>query len=250
MIGTIRKAGLAAGFMLTLAAAGGAQAAPGYVKSAIADKNRPAADTQRDDARKPAVMLAFAGIHPGEKMLELIPGGGYFERIFSVALGPDGHLYEAVPNLTGAPDAAPKSNGIAHDPHYSNITEWAMTPANIAGDAPYDLIWTSQNYHDLHLTRVHLDIAAFDKEMFDALRKGGMVVIVDHAARPGSGTSDTDKEHRIDEDLVKTEMKNAGFVLVGESNVLRNPKDDHSLLVFDPKIRGHTDQFVLKWRKP
>jgi len=246
---TKRMAALAAGLTVALAAAA-AQGAPRYVTAAVHDPNRPAADTQRDAARKPADMLVFAGIHPGEKMLELIPAGGYFERIFSVALGPDRHLYEAVPVLTGAADASPKSNGIARDPHYSNITEFKMTPANIAADAPYDLIWTSQNYHDLHLTRLKFDIVAFDKLMFDSLKKGGTVVIVDHAARPGSGTSDTDKEHRIDEDLVKREMKDAGFVLVAESKVLRNPADDHSLLVFDPKIRGHTDQFVLRWRKP
>jgi predicted methyltransferase len=123
-----------------------------------------------------------------------------------------------------------------------------MTSDTISGDAPYDLIWTSQNYHDLHLTRVHLDIAAFDKVLFDSLKHGGSVVIVDHRARPGSGTTDTDALHRIDEDLAKREMKAAGFVLVAESNVLRNPKDDHTLLVF--KMHDHTDQFVLRWRKP
>ncbi|HLK23189.1 MAG TPA: methyltransferase [Caulobacteraceae bacterium] len=245
----IGRAALAAGLAVAFVA-GAAQAAPAYVRAAIDDKNRPAADVQRDAARKPADMIMFAGIHPGEKVLELIPGGGYFERLFSVAVGPNGHLYEAVPVLPGAADASPKSNGIARDPHYANITEFAMNPANISGDAPYDVIWTSQNYHDLHLTRLHFDIAGFDKLLFASLGKGGTVVIVDHAARPGSGTSDTDKEHRIDEDLVKREMKDAGFVLVAESNVLRNPADDHSLLVFDPKIRGHTDQFVLKWRKP
>ena len=243
------KTTAAIGAAVMLASAAAAET-PSYIAAAIADANRPAADTARDAARKPADMLVFAGIHPGQKMLELIPGGGYFERIFSVALGPDGHLYEAVPVLKGAADVQPKSNGIVHDAHYTNITEFKMDPAGIAGDAPYDLIWTSQNYHDLHLTALHFDIAAFDKLMFDSLKKGGTVVIVDHAARPGSGTSDTDKEHRIDEDLVKKEMKDAGFVLVAESNVIRNPNDDHSLLVFDPKIRGHTDQFVLKWRKP
>ncbi len=240
-------AALAAGLALAVAA-GAASAAPAYIAAAVHDSNRPAADTARDEFRKPVDMMVFAGVHPRERILELIPGGGYFERIFSVAIGPDGHLYEAVPVLGGAPDASPKSNGVAHDPHYTNITEFKLTPANISGAAPYDLIWTSQNYHDLHLTRLKFDIAAFDKLMFDSLRPGGSVVIVDPAARPGSGTTDTDALHRIDEDLAKREMKAAGFVLVAESNVLRNPKDDHTVLVF--KMHDHTDQFVLRWRKP
>lgn len=242
-------AALAAGLTLAFAACA-ASAQPAYITAAVADPARPAADTARDPFRKPVDMMVFAQVKPGEKVLELIPGGGYFERIFSVAIGPSGHLYEAIPTL-GAADASPKSNGVAANPHYGNITEISMNSgAAMAANAPYDLIWTSQNYHDLHLTRLHLDIAALDKELFNALKPGGVMVIVDHAAELGSGTRDTDKMHRIDEDLVKKEMKAAGFVLEDESMVLRNPADTHTLLVFDPAIRGHTDQFVLRFRKP
>jgi predicted methyltransferase len=239
-------AALAAGLMLA-GAASAASAAPANITAAVNDPNRPAADTARDTLRKPVDMMVFAKVHPGERILELIPGGGYFERIFSVAIQPHGVLVEGIPNLA-TPDASPKSNGVAKDAHYTNIVEIPMTPADIQIGGPYDLIWTSQNYHDLHLTRLHLDIAAFDKVLFDSLKHGGSVVIVDHAARPGSGTSDTDALHRIDEDLAKAEMKAAGFVLVAESNVLRNPSDDHTVLVF--KMHDHTDQFVLRWRKP
>jgi predicted methyltransferase len=242
-------AALAAGLMIAFAATA-ASAQPAYITTAVADPHRPAADVARDPFRKPVDMMVFAQVKPGEKVLELIPGGGYFERIFSVAIGPSGHLYEAIPSL-GAADASPKSNGVAADPHYGNIAEVSMnTGGAIAANAPYDLIWTSQNYHDLHLTRLHVDIAALDKGLFAALKPGGVMVIVDHAAELGSGTRDTDKMHRIDEDLVKKEMKAAGFVLEDESLVLRNPADTHTLLVFDPAIRGHTDQFVLRFRKP
>jgi len=240
-------AALCAGLAIAVAAAA-APAAPKYVTAAVSDSNRPAADTARDAARKPVDMMVFAGVHPGERVLELIPGGGYFERIFSVAIGPTGRLVEAIPNLAGAADASPKSNGIAKDAHYTNIAEIPMTPYAITSSGPYDLIWTSQNYHDLHLSRLKLDIAGFDKMLFNALKKGGSVVIVDHAAAPGSGTTTTDALHRIDEDLVKQEMKNAGFVLVAESNVLRNPADDHTQRVFS--MHDKTDQFVLRWRKP
>jgi predicted methyltransferase len=244
-----RTAALAAGLMIALCATA-ASAQPAYVTAAVADPARPAADTARDPARKPIDMMVFAQVKPGDHVLELIPGGGYFERIFSGVVGPNGHVYEAIPAIGGS-DASPKSNGIAADPHYVNITELNMSaPGDIAKNAPYDLIWTSQNYHDLHLTRLHLDIAALDAGLFAALKPGGVFIIVDHAAELGSGTRDTDKMHRIDEDLVKAEMKTAGFVLEDESNVLRNPADTHTLLVFDPAIRGHTDQFVLRFRKP
>ena len=244
-----RTAALAAGLMIALCATA-ASAQPAYVTAAVANPARPAADTARDPLRKPVDMMVFAQVKPGDHVLELIPGGGYFERIFSGAVGPSGHVYEAIP-VMGAADASPKSNGIAADPHFANITELNMSaPGDIAKDAPYDLIWTSQNYHDLHLTRLHLDIAALDKSLFNALKPGGVFVIVDHAAALGSGTHDTDKMHRIDENLVKVEMKAAGFVLEDESNVLRNPADTHTLPVFDPAIRGHTDQFVLRFRRP
>jgi len=248
---TKKMAALSAGLAVALAAAAApaAPAAPKYITAAVADANRPAADTARDAARKPVDMMVFAKVHPGERVLELIPGGGYFERIFSVAIGPKGVLVEAIPTQ-GSADASPKSNGIAADSHYKNIGEIPMVPEAISAGGPYDLIWTSQNYHDLHLTRLHLDIAALDKTLFNALKHGGTMVIVDHAAQPGSGTTTTDAMHRIDEDLVKKEMKDAGFVLVAESNVLRNPADDHTLLVFNPAIRGHTDQFVLRFKRP
>jgi predicted methyltransferase len=242
-------AALAAGLTIALFATA-ASAQPAYITAAVADPARPAADVARDPFRKPVDMMVFAKVKPGDRVLELIPGGGYFERIFSGVVGPNGHVYEAIPVL-GAADASPKSNGIAADPHYGNVTELNMSaPGAVAADAPYDVIWTSQNYHDLHLTRLHLDIAALDAGLFKALKPGGVFIIVDHAAELGSGTRDTDKMHRIDEDLVKKEMKDAGFVLEAESDVLRNPADTHTLLVFDPAIRGHTDQFVLRFRKP
>ncbi|HZC16437.1 MAG TPA: hypothetical protein VE309_06735, partial [Caulobacteraceae bacterium] len=119
-----RTTALAAGLVIAFAAAAAA-AQPAYVTAAVADPARPAADTARDPFRKPVKMMVFAHVKPGEKVLELIPGGGYFERIFSGVVGPNGHVYEAIPSL-GAADASPKSNGIAANPHYGNITEVSM----------------------------------------------------------------------------------------------------------------------------
>jgi predicted methyltransferase len=231
------------------AVAVGAATIPSNIAAAVANSNRPAKDTARDAARKPAEVLAFAGVKPGQTVIELIPGGGYFTRILSAAVGPKGHVTEEVP-LRGGQDMSAASNGVAADPHFSNVSEAALTPDAIGKAGPADIVWTSQNYHDLHLTVLKLDVVGLDRQIFAALKPGGIFFIEDHAATPGTGISTTDAEHRIDEDFVKKEVESVGFRLAGESDVLRNPADNHTLKVFDPAIRGHTDQFLLKFKKP
>ncbi|MGH6870240.1 MAG: class I SAM-dependent methyltransferase [Rhizomicrobium sp.] len=235
-----------------VAAVGAAQAAdmPAYVTAAVSDPGRPAADMARDASRKPAEMVVFAGIKPGDTVLELLPGGGYFTRIFSKAVGPGGHLYAAVPDPKG-PDAEPAAADIAAAPGYGNVTVVPIVPLPAQTMGPLDVVWTSWNYHDLHLSRVHADMAAVDKGWFAMLKPGGVVVIVDHAALPGSPAVETaDKLHRIDPAVVKTEMEAAGFVFDGETGILANPADPHTMIVFDPSIRGKTDQFAFRFRKP
>jgi predicted methyltransferase len=224
---------------------------PSWIAAAVANSARPPADTARDALRKPAEVLAFARIRPGDKVLELIPGGGYFTRLLSGAVGPRGHVTEAVPALPNAAgDVQRTSNGVAADPRFANVSEIAMTPDDIGKAGPVDVVWTSQNYHDLHLTRLHLDVVGLDKVIYAALKPGGEFFIEDHAASLGSGTSNTDAMHRIDENFVIHEVESVGFQLADESDILRNPADDHTLLVFNPAIRGHTDQFLLVFRKP
>jgi predicted methyltransferase len=223
---------------------------PSYVTAAISDSERPAADKGRDEVRKPADMIAFAGMKPGQAVLEILPGNGYFTRIFSKVLGPKGRLFAAVPDKNSA-DAEPAAAEIATNADYSNVTVIPLTAAGVKSLPPVDIIWTSQNYHDLHLSRVHVDIAALDKQWFAALKPGGVVVIVDHAALPGSPATETaDRLHRIDPAIVRAEMLAAGFVFDGESDVLRNPSDSHAVIVFDPTVRGRTDQFAYRFRKP
>jgi len=224
---------------------------PSTIALAVHNPNRPDKDTARDDARKPVEVLNFAGVKPGQQVLELIPGGGYFTRLLSVAVGPSGHVTEAVPLIGGA-DMAKASNGVAADPHFPNVSEEPMSPdALLKGAGQYDLVWTSQNYHDLHLSQLKLDVVGLDRLIYAALKPGGEFFIEDHAAKPGSEvTATADALHRIDEDFVKKEVESVGFVLVGESDVLRNPADDRTLLVFNQAIRGHTDQFLLVFKKP
>lgn len=245
----MKSLALLAATALALASPAMAQAPSAAIQAAVADSARPASDTARDAARKPAELLAFAGVAPGEKVIELLPGGGYFTRVLSAAVGPTGHVAAAVPPPKSA-DAEPAASKIAADPHYANVTVIGATPDAIGAAGPVDLIWTSQNYHDLHLSRLHLDVAAYDKLLFSALKPGGTLMVVDHAALPGSGLATPDALHRIDEAIVKQELTAAGFVLDGESDLLRNPADPHTAGVFDPSIRGKTDQFVLRFKKP
>jgi predicted methyltransferase len=215
---------------------------------AVADAGRPAEDVARDAARKPAEVLAFAGVKPGDTVVDLIPGGGYFTRILSKAVGPEGRVYALTPPPS-SPDAQPAPDAIAADPAYANVTVVALSRPPTVPE-PVDLIWTAQNYHDLHLSRLQVDVPDFNKAMFDALKPGGAYVVLDHAALPGSEVGVADTLHRIDPEIVKREVVAAGFVFEGESSVLRNPADPRNVNVFDASIRGSTDQFIYKFRKP
>lgn len=222
---------------------------PRPIAAAVADPDRPAADRQRDALRKPAACLAFAGVHPGMTVAELFPGEGYFTRLFSRIVGPKGHVYEFVPPPRKPGAAAPVA-AIAANPHYHhNITVTIWPVGKLPVPRPVDLVWTSQNYHDLHNIK-GLDVVDFDRAVYEALKPGGIYLVLDHVAPAGSGLSDTSTLHRIDPEVVKKEVMSAGFQFVGQSNVLRNPHDPHTKIVFDPSIRGHTDQFIYKFRKP
>ena len=224
------------------------------IKAAVADAARPEADRDRDADRKPAESIAFAGMKPGQTVADLIPGSGYFTRIFSAVVGPNGHVY-AVPTPkrpdapADRPDPAAAVQAIAADPHYSNVTVAQQKLTDLSLPSPADVIWTSQNYHDIH-NIPNIDVVAFDKKVFDALKPGGVFIVLDHTAEKGSGFRDTNTLHRIDPEAVKKEVESAGFKFVGESDVLHNANDPHTAKVFDPSIRGKTDQFILKFRKP
>ncbi len=229
------------------------------IAAAIADKGRPEADVVRDANRKPAEMLEFAGVGPGTKVGELIPGGGYFTRIFSKAVGPTGTVYAIVgpprvmpaPAPGAAPAAPPPLRGpalMATQGGYENVKIVEQPYAELKLPEPVDVIWTSQNYHDVHL-RPNADLKPFNQAMFDNLKPGGIYIVLDHAAAPGSGEEGM-KLHRIDPAIVKSEVEAVGFKFAGESKALRNPKDVHTNRVMDSDIRGVTDQFIYKFRKP
>jgi predicted methyltransferase len=251
----LRYSTVLAVLMLSLAAIRAPAApVPDFLATAISDPGRPSADTERDANRKPAETLLFAGIAPGEQIAELFPGGGYFTRIMSKAVGSAGHIYALVPAPSpdapaNTPDFAARVKAIAADPKYSNVTVVSEPFAALKTPVAVDLFWTSQNYHDLH-NFPGLDVGVFNQMVFEALKPGGIYLILDHAAEAGAGLGVTSTLHRIDEATVKQEVMAAGFVFVGSSNLLRRSTDPRTAKVFDPAIRGQTDQFILKFKKP
>ena len=251
---TFHLAALVSALLLVPAAPAAAAGVPAFLRAAVADPSRPAADTERDANRKPAETLAFVGLKPGETVAELLPGGGYFTRILSKAVGPTGHVYALVrPRPPTAPAAAPdpaaKINAIAAESGYANLSVLVQPLSAVSVPAPVDLVWTSLNYHDLHNVP-DFDMAAFNKQVFDALKPGGIFLVLDHAAQAGSGVRDTGTLHRIDADVVKKEVLAAGFVLAGSSDLLHRTDDPHTARVFDASVKGKTDVFILKFRKP
>jgi predicted methyltransferase len=245
---------LLAAFCLSIMDAQAASGIPKAIAAAVADPARPEADRQADADRKPAESVAFAGVKPGEKVVDLLPGRGYFTRIFSAVVGPKGHVYAMPPPRRpnapeGSPDPAAAVQAIAADPHYSNVSVIVASVTALKVPEPVDLVWTSRNYHDFH-NIPNADVPAIDKMIFDALKPGGVFIVLDHAAEKGSGFRDTSTLHRVDPEAVKKEVEGAGFKFEGQSEILRNANDPHKEKVFEASVKGKTDQFILKFRKP
>jgi predicted methyltransferase len=232
--------------------ASAADSLPSYITAAVSDTSRPDADKASDTDRKPGEMVAFAGLKPGNKVADFLPGGGYFTRVFAKVVGPQGHVYAFVPEelLKMRAAAADGIKALSAAAGYSNISVIEAPVSGFAAPEPLDVVWTSRNYHDLHNKAFGGNFAAVNKAVFAALKPGGVYIVLDHAAAPGAPAEVTQTLHRIDPEVVKKEVVAAGFKLEGESDVLKQSADDHTAKVFDPSVRGKTDQFILKFRKP
>jgi predicted methyltransferase len=226
-----------------------AQPIPSYITAAVKDPGRPEADTIRDADRKPAESIAFAGVKPGDKVLELISSGGYFTRILSKTVGPSGHVYATLPDgvLQMMPKFADTLKAIAADPAYSNVTILNEPAGAPSAPVPVDKVLIILNYHDLHNPKPFgtVDIPSFNKAVFDALKPGGYYVVIDHATTPGAGLTQTGTLHRIDPATVKSEVMQAGSTFAGQSEALHRPNDDYTV-----KSNDKDDQFIFRFRKP
>lgn len=223
---------------------------PAHVTAAVNDAARPAPDKERDANRKPAESVAFSTMKPGDKVVDFLPGGGYYTRIFSKVVGPTGKVYAVVPaeNLQRRPQSADAVKALAANAAYSgNVVVHNPPNTAFAVPEPVDVIWTSLNYHDLK--NANVDMPTLLRGFHSALKPGGVFYVIDHATAPGAGVTQTQSHHRIDPEAVKREVAAAGFRLDGEGMFLRNPQDNHANPVNDAAIQGRTDQFVLRFRK-
>jgi predicted methyltransferase len=241
----ITAAAVAALSLSTVAFAGGSA----DIAKAVADTSRPQAERDADAIRKPAETLAFSGVKSGDKVGELFPGGGYYTRMLSDVVGPTGKVYAL--ETTRWKGAADVDKKVLSEKGHQNVVLTA-TPFG-AFDIPekIDLFWITQNYHDLQIAQYgNVDMAVFNKHVYDSLKPGGIYFIVDHQANAGTTKAQIAVLHRIEKAQVIREVEAAGFKFVGENNALANPADDHTKTIFDKAIQGHTDQYMLKFRKP
>ena len=266
--------------MLLLTQTSIGDAIPNYISAAVADPGRPHADRQRDADRKPADVIAFAGLKPGDAVADFMPGRGYFTKIFCKVVGDAGHVYAiAMPSNRPAAANAPTDEPAAESVGGSctNVTAsvlrsrnypapelhsdsddpgwvyeyWAsrLPAESFVAPEPLDMIWTAENYHDLHnKSSGSPNMLLVGTALLAALKPGGTLMIEDHAASAGSGARDTAALHRIEPEQVKKEMLLAGFEFVGESKLLLHAEDPHTAKAHE--MHDKTDRFVFKFRKP
>jgi predicted methyltransferase len=245
----------AAAAVVALIAAPAVAQAP-VIAGDISDSGRPAKDIQLDGQRLPAEMLAFSKVKPGETVVDVWPGGGYWTRLFSDVVGPKGKVWAYVPaEIAGfKSDPVGLAKAVAAEPGRGNVEELSdplATPPPAQFQNTIDVVWTFENYHDMHDSFMHgADVGAWNTAVYKLLKPGGYYIVVDHAAEAGSGLSHTEDLHRIDPAAVRAEVEKAGFVFDGETKVLANPDDPKTAKIIDPAIKGKTDRFALRFRKP
>jgi len=243
---------------LALASSSIAIAAPpaANVAAAVADTaNRTPDNVKLDEGRKPAELLQFFGLRQGMQVLDMFGANKYWSEIMAPAIGPKGHItvWQPTQFLTEK-NRPPFEEFAAKHPTVSLISSPFEAPDLPKGKFDFALI--NLDYHDVYWENAQRKIVRMDpdtwlKTLYTAMKPGGIVGVVDHVAIPNSDTRATvEKLHRIDPKVLEADFKRAGFVVAGTSDMLRNPADDHSLLVFDPKIRGKTDRAVFKFKKP
>ena len=241
---------------MAFAVSSAALAEPADVAASVASTTaRTEANVKLDESRKPAELLTFLGLEKGMRVLDMFGANQYWAEIMAPAVGQDGFVVVWQPNQ------------FMNDKRRATFAEFAGRQKNVllinspfeapsVGANAYDFLLMNLDYHDVYWESTERKINRMEpdtwlKGLFDAMKPGGIVGIIDHVATPGSDTrAVVEKLHRIDPAIVKADFERAGFVLEATSELLKNPADDHSLNVFDDKIRGKTDRFVFKFRKP
>ena len=233
-----------------------AWAEPADVAAAVANTSaRTEAAVKMDEGRKPAEVLQFAGLQEGARVIDMFGANQYWAEIVAPAIGPTGSVVVWQPNQ------------FLNDKRRATFAEFAARQNNVMlinspfqdpklGTNAYDFMIMNLDYHDVYWQNPERKIPPMNpdewlKALYAAMRPGATVLVIDHVASAGGDTREVvEKLHRIDPAVIKADFQRAGFVLEAESDILRNPADDHSLNVFDEKIRGKTDRAMFRFRKP
>ena len=224
------------------------------ITAAVAAPTRSPDNVKLDVSRKPAELLVFLGLKPGMRVADMFGVNHYWAEIFAAAVGPRGQVVVWEPTqFYGDKARADFAAFAATRPNVAIVASPFATPA--LAPRSFDLMLLNLDYHDVYWQSAKYKIAAMEpdawlKVIYAAMKPGGIVGVVDHVGPAGDTRAIVEELHRIDPAVVRADFERAGFVLDGESPLLRNPADDHKLLVFDPAIRGKTDRFALRFRKP
>jgi predicted methyltransferase len=241
---------------LAAACPGALMAAPADAAAAVANSAARTPDNVKlDEGRKPAEVLGFFKLEQGMRVIDMFGANKYWAEIIAPAVGPTGSVVVWQPlQFLNDKRRTEFSEFTAKQPNVVLLSSQLETP--LIGTNHYDFMIMNLDYHDVYWESTERKITRMEpqawlKRLYDAMKPGAVVGIIDHVAAAGGDTRQVvDKLHRIDPAVVKADFEKAGFVLEESNDVLRNPADDHSLLVFDEKIRGKTDRFMFRFRKP
>ena len=251
----MRRLGLILATAMLVAVPAAATAAPADVAGAVANATiRTADNVKLDEGRKPAEVLQFLGLESGMQAIDLFGGNRYWAEIVAPAVGPKGHVTVWEPTQFYDKASQKKFAEFQQKAPNAHLIVSPFEAMTLEPNA-YDFMMINLNYHDVYWESAKYGVKrmepdAFLKTVFASVKPGGIVGIIDHVGGGGDTRQTVEKFHRIDPAVVKADFERAGFKLEAESDLLKNPADDHSLLVFDPKIRGKTDRFIYRFRKP
>ncbi len=225
----------------------------GFIEEALSSPDRKRADKNRDPLRKPAEVLDFMGLKEGDTVLDIFSGGGYYTEILSRSVGKTGqvtaHNNQAYLSILSY-DLEERYKGN----RLGNVELLEAEPPELRlVENRYDLAIMALAYHDFYIRTEdwpEFDVNKMLQEIFKGVKSGGVVGVIDHAALPGSEHSIAQKLHRIDPAIVEAEMTAVGFILEAQSDILANANDPHDIPMWDPSVRGRTDRFIMRFRKP
>lgn len=232
-----------------------AWAAPADVAAAVSAPGRPATAIALDASRHPAEVLAWAGLERGDRVLDYFSGSGYYAEIMARAVGSDGAVLGWNAENFSNPQSQAALDAVHTRSPNASFSAGPVTAVSFPANS-FDFVMFHMVYHDAYWESTEFNLPRIDpntvtRAIFAATKPGGTVLVVDHVANAGGDTRQVvEAVHRIDPAVVRADFERAGFVFDGESPLLRSAQDDHSQNVFDPAIRGRTDRFVYRFRKP